>query len=80
MGAYRESDSERDGFLSYSSEAHAVGHGLYDGLKSGGVLPGELPDNRDVQKEKHYYKGAYVLGTLLQIGIATGAAALATGA
>lgn len=27
-GAYRESDTERDGFLSYAAETHSVGYGL----------------------------------------------------
>lgn len=39
--AYRESDSERDGFLSYAAETHSVGYGLALGaaiaLKLAGV-------------------------------------------
>lgn len=64
-----EDDSERDGFLSYAAEWHALSHGLYDGMRSPRVRPGAPPDNRDVEKEPHYYKGAYVIGTLLQLGI-----------
>lgn len=69
-GAKSESDTERDGFLSYSAETHAVGHGLYDGMRTWRVRPKRLPDNDDVQAEPHYYKGAYVAGTLLQLAIA----------
>jgi len=77
-GASSESDSDRDGFLSYSAETHAVGHGLFDGMRSWRARPGDLPDNDDVQAEPHYYKGAYVAGTVLQavIVIATGQALL----
>lgn len=62
-----ESDSERDGFLSYAAEWHAFAIGVYDGMKSWRARPGELPENKDVQKEPHYYKGAYIIGTLLQL-------------
>jgi len=34
-----------------------------DGLRSIKTMP----TNADVQKEPHYYKGAYVVGTLLQM-------------
>lgn len=61
-----EDDSDRDGLLSYSAEWHALSIGAYDGMKNWRLRPGELPDNDDVQKEPHYYKGAYVVGTLLQ--------------
>jgi hypothetical protein len=57
-----EDESDRDGFLSYSAEWHSLSHGLYDGLRSIKTMP----TNSDVQKEPHYYKGAYVVGTLLQ--------------
>lgn len=67
-----ESDTERDGFLSYSAEAHALSLGIYDGMKTWRVRPTELPDNDDVQKEPHYYTAGYVLGTLLQLAIVVG--------
>lgn len=74
-----ESDSERNGFMSYAAETHAIGHGLYDGMTNLRPTPKTLPNNRDVQKEPHYYKGAYVFGTILHVivvvvGIATGTA------
>lgn len=62
-----ESDTDRDGFLSYAAEWHAFSIGLYDGMKSWRVRPKALPDNPDVQAEPHYYKGAYVIGTLVQL-------------
>lgn len=61
-----ESDTEDDGFLSYAAEWHAFAIGLYDGMKDWRARPGDLPDNPDVQAEPHYYKGAYVIGTVLQ--------------
>jgi len=65
-----ESDTERNGFLSYAAEVHAFAIGLYNGMRSWRVRPTGLPDNDDVQTEPHYYKGAYVIGTLLQAAIA----------
>lgn len=67
-----EEDTEWDGFLSYAAEWHAFAIGFYDGMKSWRARPGDLPDNPDVQAEPHYYKGAYVLGTLVQGLIAVG--------
>lgn len=78
-GAPSEKDSDRGGFLSYSSEAHAAGHGLYNGLTSASPTTGELPDNPDIRAEPHYFKGAYVLGTLLQLLVLALTGALATG-
>lgn len=61
-----EEDTERDGFLSYAAEWHALAHGVYDGMRNWRARPGDLPENDDVQAEPHYYKGGYVIGTLLQ--------------
>jgi len=60
--AASEDQSDRDGFLSYAAEWHAFTHGLYGGLRSMKLMP----SNNDVEAEPHYYKGGYVLGTLLQ--------------
>jgi len=79
-GAKTESDSGRDGFMSYAAETHAIGHGLYEGLTSRRLSPATLPDNKDVQAEPQYYKGAYVLGTLLQVAIPAALAILGHGA
>lgn len=65
--APREKDSERDGFLSYSAEWHAVAHGFYDGMRTIKPVTRKLPDNKDVQREPHYYKGAFVVATFVQL-------------
>lgn len=62
-----ESDTERDGALSYPAEWHALAHGVYDGIRSWKGKPGRPPENPDVEKEPHYYKGGYVAGTVLQV-------------
>lgn len=67
--ALREQDTERDGFLSYSAEWHALSHGVFDGMRTVRARPSGLPENEDVQAEPHYYKGGYVLGTLFQLAI-----------
>lgn len=77
--AKKESDTEYDGMFSYAAESHAFAHGLYDGMKSWQAAPDELPDNEDVQKEPQYYKGAYVIGTLLQLSIVAASAILTHG-
>jgi len=64
-----EDESDYDGPLSTYPEWHALAHGLYNGMRSWTARPGELPENADVQKEPHYYKGSYVAGTLLQAAI-----------
>lgn len=60
-----EDDTERNGFLSYAAEWHSLSHGLYDGIRSIKTMP----TNADVQKEPHYYKGAYVVGTVFQFTV-----------
>jgi hypothetical protein len=67
MDAEEESDSERNGFLSYAAEWHSLSLGTFDGMKTWRVRPKEYPDVDDVQAEKWYYAGGYVLGTLLQL-------------
>lgn len=59
-----------DTFANTSAEVHALGHGLFWGLftRPWRVRPGEmLPENDDVQSEPHYYRGAFVIGALLQV-------------
>jgi len=75
-----ESDTKRDGFLSYAAEWHAAAHGFYDGMRTWKARPDGLPDNADVQAEPHYYKGAYVAGTVLQAIIVVGVVVLGLGA
>lgn len=75
-GATSEEDTERDGFASYSAEVHAIGLGVYDGMKTWRVRPKEMRDNPDVQAEPHYYAGGYVAGTVLQLLVVVVAALL----
>lgn len=75
-GAPTEGDSDRNGFLSWKAETHAVGIGLYDGLTSKEPTKNEIPDHRDVEAETHYYRGAFVLGTILQAVLASGGVGL----
>lgn len=74
-----ESDTERDGFLSYAAEWHALAHGMYNGMKDWRVRPGKIPDNPDVQAEPHYYKGGYVVGTVVQGAIVAATAWVGSG-
>lgn len=60
------------GFLSTTTEIHAFAIGLYDGMRDFHARPGEIPDNEDVKAEPHYYKGAYVIGTIIQFGAVFG--------
>lgn len=64
-----EDETNRDGFLSYAGEWHALSFGVYHGMKTWRVRPKGLPENDDIQSEPHYYTGGYVIGTLLQLGI-----------
>jgi hypothetical protein len=75
-----EADTERDGFASYPAEVHALTHGIYMGLTSRPVRHPPEPDNADVQKESHYYRGGYVAGTLLQLAIVGVLSVMTTGA
>lgn len=70
-----EEESDRNGVLSYAAEWHALSIGVYDGLKK---VP-KVPNNRDVEKEPHYYKGGYVIGRLLQVVLAAAGVALGIG-
>lgn len=61
-----ESDSERDGFLSYAGEWHAFTIGMYSGVTSVRGFRDTPPDNPDVEEEPHYYKGGYLVGLSAQ--------------
>lgn len=63
-------DAPTDTFLSTSPEWHAFGHGVYKGLTSHPLRTPPEPDKEDVRKESHYYRGGYVVGTILQLAIA----------
>lgn len=63
----RESDTDYDGFLSYSAEWHAFSHGIYMGFTTHPFQTPPEPKNRDVDRETHYYRGGYILGSLIQV-------------
>lgn len=68
-GAPTESDSERDGFLSYSGEVHAVGVGIYYGFvdfKDWGGLPEGYADGKNIERG-WYPKAGYVVGAVLRV-------------
>lgn len=68
--AYRESDDDYDGFLSYAAEYHSLTHGVYLGLTTHPLRTPPEPENRDVELEPHYYRGGFVIGTLVQVFVA----------
>lgn len=53
-----------DEFLSTSAEVHAATHGIYAGITEWKGT--ELPDNPDIKIEPHYFKGGYIVGTLIR--------------
>lgn len=69
-GAYKESDTDRDGAFSWSGETHAAAIGIYHGFKDFRDWDG-LPDDyadTDAQVEKgHYAQGGYVFGAMLRV-------------
>lgn len=68
-GAPTESDSERDGFLSYSGEVHAVGVGIYYGFvdfRDWGGLPEDYAQGKNIEKG-HYPRAGYVVGAVLRV-------------
>lgn len=71
---FKESGSDYDGVFSYAAEWHAFSHGVYDGLttRPRRWSKHEKPDNKDVEKEPHYYKGGFVIGSVIQIGAIAG--------
>lgn len=77
----RESESDRDGFLSTTAEVHTFVNGLFRGLYSPDPRPwrhGEdapTPDgDENVQEEVEragiwYWRSGYILGDLMQIAV-----------
>ena len=51
-------------FLDTNTEIHAATHGIYAGMTEWKGM--ELPNNPDIQKEPHYFKGGYIAGTILR--------------
>jgi len=56
-------------FLSTYAEIHAFIHGVYSGITEWKGIDSATMQNPDVQKEVHYAKGGYILGTFLRIAI-----------
>ncbi|OYT64172.1 hypothetical protein B6U67_00790 [Methanosarcinales archaeon ex4484_138] len=52
-------------FMNDPAEVHAVMHGIYAGLTEWKGTESMI-GNPDVQKEPHYFKFGYVVGTLLR--------------
>ena len=72
----KESDSEYDGAFSSTREWHSATHGLYKGVTTKPWRTPPEPDVKDVRKERYYYRGCYLIGTLLQILMVLGLARL----
>lgn len=70
--ATTEAESPRDGAFSYSSEWHAFTHGLYLGFTSRALITPPAPTDADVLDEPAYYRGGYLIGTLLQLTLIAG--------
>lgn len=71
-----ESDSERDGFLSYSVEFHALAIGMYAGFldfKDWDGLDQKARENPSVRQEMAYAHGGYVIGAVVRTLIVAGA-------
>ena len=64
------------GFLSTTTEWHALSQGLYLGFTTKPQITPPEPDTTDVRLESNYYRGAYILGSLLQLVVIAGLAAL----
>lgn len=75
-GAPTESDSKRNGVLSYSAEFHALAIGFYAGFidfKDWHGLDKRARENPDVMMEMGYARGGYVLGAVIRTLIVAGA-------
>jgi len=68
----KESDSDRDGFLSTVTEGHALLDGLRAGLLTSVKSFYPVPKSDDARREDRYYFIGYLSGTLLQAGILAG--------
>ena len=55
----------REIFSTYS-ELHAFVHGIYSGIVEWKGIKEATWENEDCEKEPHYVKGGYVLGTIIR--------------
>jgi hypothetical protein len=68
-GAAHESDTDRDGFLSYSGETHGLAVGVYYGFidfKDWRGLPDGYADGKNIETG-WYPKAGYVVGASLRV-------------
>jgi len=68
----KKEEGDYGGFLSTSTEVHALGIGIYNGFKDFTDWDGldkKTLEHKDVKKEIHYAKGGYVLGAFLRVAL-----------
>ena len=68
-GAPTEESTDRDGFLSYSGETHAIGVGIYHGFIDFGDwkgLPEDYAEGKNIEPG-WYAKGSYVVGAIIRV-------------
>lgn len=53
--------------LSDTTEWHAFTWGVYRGVTTRPRKTPPIPDNSDVGDEPHYYRGGYIVGSVLQV-------------
>lgn len=72
--AEHESETERDGAFSYAAEWHAFGNGLYHGVTTHPLrappVPTEGQAAKDYEREPHYWRYGYMIGTAIIILVA----------
>lgn len=79
-GAYRESDTDRDGLFSWSGETHGFAVGVYYGFidfRDWDGLPEGYAEDKNIEKG-WYPKSGYVVGSVLRVSLylAVGGAAV----
>lgn len=76
--ANSESESNWDGFLSWSAEWHAAVLGFSHGarnprkLSPDGLPQGDTEHEKDARKEPAYYRGFFIAGTVAQLILGSG--------
>jgi hypothetical protein len=70
-GAYKESDTDRDGLLSHSGETHGLVVGLYYGFvdfRDWGGLPEDYAKGKNIERG-WYPKAGYIIGAIVRVGL-----------